>query len=80
MNRSTIKGKTSRKIITIILCIMMLTGLLPVAAEQNENDISEKTLTVDDVYVCLSGEDGLGELVPMHTVTSVGRENVKSAG
>ena len=80
MNGLAIKNKTLRTLIGTFLCIAMLICLFPVAAEQTEDDIQEKVLTVDDVYVCLSGDDGLGELVPMHTVTSVGRENVKIRG
>ena len=80
MNYSTIMGKRFLRAFGAILCLVMLVWVLPIASANAEDDAPDEVLTMDDIYVCLKGDDGLGELVPMHTVTSVGRENVKVRG
>ena len=80
MNYSTIKGKRFLRAFGAILCLVVLVWVLPIASANAEDDAPDEVLTMDDIYVCLAGDDGLGELVPMHTVTSIGRENVKVRG
>ncbi len=77
MNYSIVKGK---RFISAILCLVMLMWMIPVSGENAEDDSQEREFTIDDCYVYLNGDDGNGELVPLHTVTSVGRENVKLHG
>ena len=77
MNYSIVKGK---RFISAILCLVMLMWMIPVSGENAEDESQEREFTIDDCYVYLNGDDGNGELVPLHTVTSVGRENVKLHG
>ena len=74
MNYSIVKGK---RFISAILCLVMLMWMIPVSGENAEDESQEREFTIDDCYVYLNSDDGNGELVPLHTVTSVGRENVK---
>ena len=80
MNYSIVKEKRFIRIIGAILCMVMLMWILPVSGENAEDESQEREFTIDDCYVYLNGDDGNGELVPLHTVTSVGRENVKLHG
>lgn len=77
MNYSIVKGK---RFISAILCLVMLMWMIPVSGENAEDESQEREFTIDDCYVYLNGDDGNGELVLLHTVTSVGRENVKLHG
>ena len=77
MNYSIVKGK---RFISAILCLVMLMWMIPVSGENAEDESQEREFTIDDCYVYLNSDDGNGELVPLHTVTSVGRENVKLHG
>ena len=80
MNDSITKGKSLFRLFCAMLCLTMLMSILPVSGASAEAEIPERELSLDDVYVCLNGDDGAGELVLLHTVTSVGRENVKLHG
>ena len=80
MNYSIVKEKRFIRIIGAILCMVMLMWIIPVSGENAEDESQEREFTIDDCYVYLNGDDGNGELVPLHTVTSVGRENVKLHG
>ena len=80
MNYSTIREDPLTKILGIILAFVILAFTLPISNAITEDEESDRIITIDDVYVCLNGNDGEGELVPLHTVTSVGRENVKVNG
>ena len=77
MNYSIVKGK---RFISAILCLVTLMWMIPVSGGTAEDESQEREFTIDDCYVYLNGDDGNGELVPLHTVTSVGRENVKLHG
>ena len=80
MNYSIVKENRFIRIIGAILCMVMLMWIIPVSGENAEDESQEREFTIDDCYVYLNGDDGNGELVPLHTVTSVGRENVKLHG
>lgn len=80
MNYSIVKEKRFIRIIGAILCMVMLMWIIPVSGENAEDESQEREFTIDDCYVYLNGDDGNGELVLLHTVTSVGRENVKLHG
>ena len=80
MNCLAIKGKQFYRVFSAVICLAVLICALPLSGVSAEPINPDKELTVDDVYVCLNGDDGAGELVPLHTVTSVGRENVKLHG
>ena len=80
MNYSIVKEKRFIRIIGAILCMVMLIWIIPVSGENAEDESQEREFTIDDCYVYLNGDDGNGELVLLHTVTSVGRENVKLHG
>ena len=64
----------------MILALVILALTLPISSAITEDEEPERIITIDDVLVCLDGTDGEGELVQLHTVTSVGRENVKVNG
>ncbi len=78
MNCSVIRNKHPYKVFSIILALMLL--VFPMLSAYGESEEPDEILTMDDIYVYLDGDDGLGELVPLHTVTSIGRENVKLHG
>ena len=80
MNHSTIRESPSTRILGMILALVILALTLPISSAITEDEEPGRIITVDDVLVCLDGCDGEGELVQLHTVTSVGRENVKVNG
>ena len=80
MNHSTIRESPSTRILGMILALVILALTLPISSAITEDEEPERIITVDDVLVCLDGAEGEGELVQLHTVTSVGRENVKVNG
>ena len=80
MNHSTIRESPSTRILGMILALVILALTLPISSAITEDEEPERIITIDDVLVCLDGTDGEGELVQLHTVTSVGRENVKVNG
>ena len=62
----------------ILQALMIL--VLPISGANGEVEEPDEIITMDDVLVYLGGDDGTGELVQLHTVTSVRRENVKLHG
>ena len=80
MNHSTIRESPSTRILGMILALVILALTLPISSAITEDEELERIITIDDVLVCLDGTDGEGELVQLHTVTSVGRESVKVNG
>ena len=80
MNCSVSRNNHSLRILAIALVLMMLVSVLPISSALGESDEPDEVFTMDDVLIYLDGDDGCGELVPLHTVTSVGRENVKLHG
>ncbi len=67
MNCSVIRNKHPYKVFSIILALMLL--VFPMLSAYGESEEPDEILTMDDIYVYLDGDDGLGELVPLHTVT-----------
>ena len=80
MNCSTIRGNHMIRFICLITVLMMLAVFLPISGALGEAHEPDEIIMMDDVLVYLDGDDGMGELVPLHTVTSVGRENIKIHG
>ena len=80
MNCSVTRNNHSLRILAIALVLMMLASVLPISCALGECNEPDEVFTMDEVLIYLDGDDGCGELVPLHTVTSVGRENVKLHG
>ena len=80
MNCSVTRNNHSLRILAIALVLMMRASVLPISCALGESNEPDEVFTMDDVLIYLDGDDGCGELVPLHTVTSVGRENVKLHG
>ena len=69
------KGLRLRVFCTIIF-LMLFVWILPTYAAYGETI----TLVDDDCFLLVNEYTGYEELIPIHTVTTVGRENVKING
>ncbi len=80
MNCFTTMETRIYRITGLILVLLMLLTVFPISAAFGEDDEPDEIISMEDVLVCLAGDDGTGELVQLHSVTTIGRENVKIRG